>query len=178
MIMLKIRNSDIAIIANDKNKTAKLSCDNYVKTKVILEVYKIKTNRNCSLNNQILEVSKYYNKEIMFENINVKLEENQLTNKTLEFKQISEQEIFVKELQTINNVSDEKSQSTIYIIMAILIVIIIITLFKTQIIIAIKRVKRYLTLGELQSQNLSDSANSDNNIRRGAAICVSTSRNA
>ena len=107
----------------------------------------------------------------MFENINVKLEENQLTNKTLEFKQISEQEIFVKELQTINNVSDEKSQSTIYIIMAILIVIIIITLFKTQIIIAIKRVKRYLTLGELQSQNLSDSANSDNNIRRGAAIC-------
>ena len=178
MIMLKIRNSDIAIIASDKNETAKLSCDNYVKTKVILGVYKIKTNRNCSLNNQILEVTKYYNKEIIFENINVKLEKNQLTNKTLEFKQISEQEIFVKEFQTINNVSDEKSQSTIYIIMAILIVIIIIILFKTQIVIAIKRVKQHLTLGELQSQNPSDSANSDNNIRRGAAICVSTSRNA
>ena len=70
-------------------------------------------------------MSKYFNKKVIFENVKVKLEENQLTNITSELKQICEQEIFVKELQTINNVSDKESQIAIYVILAISIAMII-----------------------------------------------------
>jgi len=159
MFLLKIRNSDIAIIASDKNETAKLYCDDYVRAKTIIGVFKIKTNRNCSLNNQTLEITKYYNKEIIFENVNIGFKENQLTNKTLELNQISEQEIFVKELHTINTVSDEKSQFVIYIVIIIIIVVITLIIFKKRIIITIDRVKRQLALGELRSQDPARSAN-------------------
>ena len=43
MFLLKIRNSDIAVIASDKNETAKLYCDDYVRAKTIIGVFKIKT---------------------------------------------------------------------------------------------------------------------------------------
>ena len=162
MFLLKIRNSDIAIIASDKNETANLFCDDYVKTKIIMGVFKIKTNRNCSLNNQTLEITKYYNKEIIFENVNIKFEENQLTNKTLKLHQISEQEIFVKELHAIDDVRKEKSHIVMYTLLIIIIVVITLIVCKKWIFITINRVKRQLALGELRNQEPATSARISN----------------
>ena len=105
LVILKIRNSNIAIIASNKNKTMKLTCANYVKTKNVIGVFKVKTDGNCSLNGQLLEISKYYNKKLIFKNVDIKMNKEQLTNKRLELKPISEQDIIIKELSAIENVN-------------------------------------------------------------------------
>ena len=158
MFILKIRNADIAIIASNRNVTANLYCDDYIKAKIIIGVFKIKTNKNCSINNQTLETTKYYNKEIIFENVNVNFEESQLMNNTLELSQINEQDILIKELYTISNVRNDKSQFAIYIIVIIIIVIMVFLIFKNCIFATIVRVKRQLALGELRSHNPTASA--------------------
>jgi len=56
---------------------------------------------NCTLNNQTLNNVKRYNKELIFENINLNLKEYQISNKTLELKQIHEQEILINEIPLI-----------------------------------------------------------------------------
>ena len=55
----------------------------------------------CTLNNQTLNNVKRYNKELIFENINLNLKEYQISNKTLELKQIHEQEILINEIPLI-----------------------------------------------------------------------------
>ena len=55
----------------------------------------------CTLNNQTLNNVKRYNKELIFENINLNLKEYQISNETLELKQIHEQEILINEIPLI-----------------------------------------------------------------------------
>ena len=101
MFILKIRNSDITIIASNTNKTLKINCENFEKTNVLIGVHKFRTNSNCTLNNQPLDNTKYYNKELMFGNIDSELKIDQINNKMLELRLIHETEILVNELPPI-----------------------------------------------------------------------------
>ena len=66
----------------------KLVCEKFEKTSFVLGVYKFKNHENCTLNNQTLDKVKLYNKELIFENIDVGLKTHQISNTTLELKQI------------------------------------------------------------------------------------------
>ena len=66
MFVLKIRNSDITIIANNKNKRLKKICDKLEKTNIVLGVYKFKNSGKCTLNYQTLDSIKHYNKKLIF----------------------------------------------------------------------------------------------------------------
>jgi len=100
MFILKIRNSDL-IIASNTNKTLKINCENFEKTNVLIGVHKFRTSSNCTLNKQPLDNTKYYNKELMFGNIDSELKIDQINNKMLELRLIHETEILVNELPPI-----------------------------------------------------------------------------
>ena len=172
MLMLKIKNSDIVILASNRNVTAKLHCNDYVIAKTIIGVYKVKTNKNCTLNGQKLEIAKYYNKEIVFEDVNVNFEKNQLMNETIELNQISEQNILIKELHTINDIRKEEPKFIICIVLIIISMAIMTTcvIFKKRLCAAINHVKRHLALGELRRHHPTASAETRDN------RCVQTGR--
>ena len=71
-----------------------------------MESINLEQNDNCTLNNQLLDNVKYYNKELIFGNFDSKIRMDQINNKLLELKQIHETEILINELSSIENVSD------------------------------------------------------------------------
>ena len=156
----KIKNSNIVIVASNKNMTIRLTCNDYDKIKFITGVFKIKTEKNCSLNNQQLKLTKHYNKELIFENVNVKLSENQLTNKIMNFKPINKQELIMKELRNIDDVNYNKgsSQFMVYLVIAITAAAIIVIIFRKQIVGKLVRIKQHLTMGELRNHQTTTSA--------------------
>ena len=158
LIIQKIRNSNIVIVASNINVTMNIICNDYDKTKVVLGVFKIKTEKNCSLNGQLLELTKYYNKELILENVEIKINKNQITNKILDLKPINKQELLIKELRTIDdvNIDKEKSQLYVYITIAIVTVALNIVIFRKHIANKIMRIKQLLMKGELRNQQSND----------------------
>ena len=53
--ILKIRNSDITIIASDEGKKLKINCNKFERTNIVLGVYRFKNNENCTINNQTFD---------------------------------------------------------------------------------------------------------------------------
>ena len=160
MFILKIRNSDITIIATDEKKKLKLNCNKFEKTNVILGVYKFKNSENCTINDQMLNSAKHYNKELIFENINLNIKKYQISNKTLELEQIREQEILINEIPLIEKIevnSGKQIMTNIAIIISITTLIII--LCKKPIITFIRRIRFKLTMGELSNAHTTESTN-------------------
>ena len=88
MFILKIRNSDITIIASNESKKLKINCNKFERTNTVLGVYRFKNSENCTINNQTFDNIKRYSRELIFENINLKIKEYQISNKTIELEQI------------------------------------------------------------------------------------------
>ena len=80
MFVLKIKNSNITIIASNENKKLKLICEKFEETNIVSGVFRFENNGYCTLNNRTLHNIKYYNKELIFENINLELKEHQISN--------------------------------------------------------------------------------------------------
>ena len=117
-----------------------------------MESINLEQNDNCTLNNQLLDNVKYYNKELIFGNFDSKIRMDQINNKLLELKQIHETEILINELSSIENVSDNSNEMSVYtIIILALTIIIIIWLCKKPICNFVKRVKSNLTMGEINN---------------------------
>ena len=102
--VLKIRNSDITIIASDESKKLKINCNKFERTNIVLGVYRFKNSENCTINNQTFDNIKRYSKELIFKNINLKIKEYQISNKTMELEQIRAQEILINEIPLIQNI--------------------------------------------------------------------------
>ena len=138
----------------------KITCNDYDKTKFIIGVFKLKTEKNCSINNHLLKLTKYYNKELIFEDVNIKLSKNKLTNKIMNFKQINEIDMVMKELRNIDDIEIDKTELhfMVYITIAIMSVTIGTIIFRKKIVSKIASIKQCLTLGELRSHQATTSA--------------------
>ena len=160
LIIQKIKNSDIVIVASSKNVTIKIICNDYDKTKFIMGVFKLKTEKNSSINNQLLKLTKYYNKKLIFEDVNINLSKNQLTNKIMNFKQINEIDMIMKELRNIDDIEIDKTEShfMVYITIAITAITISAIIFRKEIVSKIASIKQRLTLGELRNHQAATSA--------------------
>ena len=116
----------------------------------MLGVYRFENNGNCTLHNQTLNNIKYYNKELIFENINLELKEHQISNKTLELKQIQETEILINEIPLILNIKEQSSRQIVFNIIMI-ILLLMIMLCKRLLTALVRRVKFKQRMGELSN---------------------------
>ena len=155
--LLKVRNSDITIVASNVNKKVKLNCENFERTNIILGVFKVKNSGNCTLNNKTLDNVKHYHKELIFGNINLELKNYQISNRTLELKEIQEQDILVNEIPLINNINEQSGKqiiTNIIIITSILILIII--MYRKPLVAFIRHVRFKQALGEINNTQTTD----------------------
>ena len=154
----------MTIIASNKNKKLKLICEKFEKTNIVLGVYKFKNHGNCTMNNQTLDNTKLYNKELIFENIDLELKTHQISNKTLALKQMREQEIIINEIPLIQSISERNNEQTasnviiIIIIIIILILLLTIIMCKRLLTALVRRVKFKQTMGELSNTQPATSA--------------------
>lgn len=127
-LIMNIENENLAIIASTVNKAIEINCENKVKHQQIKGVYKFKTNKNCKIDNYSLGSKITKAKEIIFEKMNFSIKLNQITDKTLELKQINKEKISVKEIPKIEDYKTKENHHGYINSFVILILIITILL--------------------------------------------------
>lgn len=132
-IIMRIENVNLAIIASTVNRNIKIKCENKIKYQQIKGVYKFETNKKCQIDNYNLENTLSKAKEITFENLNFEINQNQFSNKTLNLKQISKENIIIHELPKIHSIeTDEDYHSFMnsFVIILIIIIVLVIVIYK------------------------------------------------
>lgn len=124
-VIIKVKDSNIVIIASNINQNLNIKCKDYEKHKQIIGIYKFKTDKNCVINEYNLENYAVNSKEIIFENYDFKIENKQLSNKTFELKQIDKQNVIVNEVPKIQKIKVENHHSIINSVIIITILILI-----------------------------------------------------
>ena len=137
----------------------KLVCEKFENTSIVLGVYKFKNHGNCTLNNQTLDNAKLYNKELIFENTDVELKTHQISNKTLELKQIQNQDILFNEIPLIQIVNKRNNDQIVFNVMMITLILkLIIIICKKPLFALAKRVKSKQKVKELSNNQPVSSA--------------------
>lgn len=152
-VIIKIENSNIIIIVSRNERDLKIQCEYYTKHKNITGIYKFKTDKNCAINDYKLENHVTESKEIIFQNFKFELNHIELSNKTIELKQLNEQKILFDEIPKIHHhfvvQSNHPFINTIFI--AIIIFSVIILLFKN---VIIKKIKQLFIIEKQNNQTM------------------------
>jgi len=136
-VIIKIENSNIVFIISKNIKNLNIQCQDYIKHKQIIGVYKFKTDKNCIINDYHLENHATKSKEIIFESFKTQINNFQFSNKSIELKQLDKQNIIINEKPSIENEELENNYhpiiNTVVILIVIFIVIIVILIkFKSK----------------------------------------------
>ena len=98
-----MKNSNIVFIISKNIKNLNIQCQDYIKHKQIIGVYKFKTDKNCIINDYHLENHATKSKEIIFESFKTQINNFQFSNKSIELKQLDKQNIIINEKPSIEN---------------------------------------------------------------------------